>query len=104
MSSAFSRHKSGLLAERAGAAAVVVPGVWTIDGQVPAARYRGRCRGRVVVASNDDKLGDERFTDELRERVATPGDAFNETHRSARSLVKVGGDVDLAERGRITSA
>ena len=46
MSSAFYLHKSGLLAEWAGAAAVVVPGVWTIDGQVPAARYRGRCRGR----------------------------------------------------------
>jgi hypothetical protein len=46
MSSACYLHKSGLLAERAGAATVVVPGVWTIDGQVPAARYRGRCRGR----------------------------------------------------------
>ena len=46
MSSACSLHKSGLLAEWAGAAVVVVPGVWTIDGQVPAARYPGRCRGR----------------------------------------------------------
>jgi hypothetical protein len=43
-------------------------------------------------------------SDELRERVTTPGDTFDETHRSPRSLVKVGGDVDLAERDRITGA
>jgi hypothetical protein len=61
MSSACYLHKSGLLAEWAGAAAVVVPGVWTIDGQVPAARYRGRCRGRGCSRGNDGKLSDERF-------------------------------------------
>ena len=52
----------------------------------------------------DGKLGDDRFPDELRERVPTPGDPFDETHRCPRSLVKVGGDVDLADRGRITRA
>ena len=82
MSSACYLHKSGLLAERAGAAAVVVPGVWTIDGRFQRRAIGVDVAAAVVVASNDGKLSDERFTDELRERVTTPGDTFDETHRS----------------------
>lgn len=72
MSSACYLHKSGLLAEWAGAAAVVVPACG-----LSTARFQRRAIGvdvaaAVVVASNDGKLGDERFTDELRERVTTP--------------------------------
>jgi hypothetical protein len=58
----------------------------------------------VVVAGDDGQLCEERFPDELREGVAAPGDAFDETNRCTCSLVKVSGHVDLSDLRSITGA